>query len=35
MGYDENVLDMLYDTLEEAFMDEKEEGIIKNRVIYI
>ena len=33
MGYDENVLDMLYDTLEEAFMEEKEEGNIKNRII--
>ena len=33
MGYDENVLDMLYDTLEEAFLEEKEEGNIKNRVI--
>tara|TARA_R110002012_G_scaffold7323_3_gene34536 strand:- start:131 stop:841 length:711 start_codon:yes stop_codon:yes gene_type:complete len=33
MGYDESVLDMLYDTLEEAFMEEKEEGNIKNRVI--
>jgi len=33
MGYDESVLDMLYDTLEEAFLDEKEEGHIKNRVI--
>jgi len=33
MGYDESVLDMLYDTLEEAFLDEKDEGTIKNRVI--
>lgn len=33
MGYDESVLDMLYDTLEEAFMEEKEEGNIKNRII--
>ena len=33
MGYDENVLDMLYDTLEEAFMDEKQEGMVKNRII--
>ncbi len=33
MGYDENVLDMLYDTLEETFLEEKEDGIIKNRVI--
>jgi len=33
MGYDENVLDMLYDTLEEIFLEEKEDGIIKNRVI--
>jgi len=33
MDYDESVLDMLYDTLEEAFLDEKEDGNIKNRVI--
>ena len=33
MGYDEYVLDQLYETLEEAFMEEKEEGNIKNRVI--
>mgnify|MGYP003137195051 CR=1 FL=1 len=33
MSYDENVLDNLYDDLEDKFLEEKEEGNIKNRCI--
>lgn len=35
MSYDENVLDNLYDDLEEKFLEEKEEGNIKNRIIIL
>ena len=33
MGYDEYVLDQLYDTIEEQFIEEKEEKNIQNRLI--